>query len=489
MNPANQPADVIANLSNSALRVRLAEIDSEIEKLQARVHHALDAIIYPILSLPVEITSEIFKQHLIQFFGSPSEADVLPFVDLARARDGGPLLLSHVCRAWRSIALNMPSLWSRVRVSSSETDPSDWQELLQCWLARAGNQSLDLDLTGGLDQNQTARLFSTVAPYSFQWRSFQCYWTNPVSIPNEIIRGRIPCLYELRLWIKRDDVGPGKPEIPIITAFSDAPALRKVELSYLAPKSVSLPWAQLTHLDLYGQAIDQAIQVLHQTPNLERLSTDLRTGRALHGVQPTPVVLGHVHELSLSNVFDNVTKYLPYFTVPGLKTLNVDSIFYDGHLNAAALLSMLTRSRCSLETVSMLCIYDFAITALAAMDKVRQVDLQPADWSSSRLAQFFSRLASDSKFLPNIRSLRIWNCGAIIPYTELVRMLAARFYNRRADEGKLESFHLIRDSGEVDPIPSAEVEDQLRGLRNAGLDIHIKRLNKRKLKISYQDFD
>ncbi|KAK7063532.1 F-box domain-containing protein [Favolaschia claudopus] len=445
---------------------------------------------YTPYSVPVEITSEIFKQHLIQFFGDPSEADVLPLVDLARARDGGPLLLSHVCRAWRSIALNMPSLWSRVRVSSSETDPSDWQELLQCWLARAGTQLLDLDLTGGLDQNQTAHLFSTVAPYSLRWRSFQCYWTNPVSIPNDtdIIRGRIPSLCELRVWIKRDDVAPGKPEIPIITAFSDAPALRKVELSYLPPKSISLPWARLTHLDLYGQAMDQAIQALHQTPNLKQLSADLRS--ALGGVQPTPVVLGHVHDLSLSNVFGNVGKYLPNLTVPGIKTLHVYSIVYEGRSHAAALLSMLTRSHCTgVETISMHCIYNFAINVLAApaMDKVRHVELQPAYWSTSTLAQFFTRLASDSGFLPNIRSIRIWNCGAGIPYTELANMLAARFYNRRADEGKLESFHLIRDSGEVDPIPSAEVEDQLRGLRSAGLDIHIKRLNKRK--ISYRDFD
>ncbi|KAK7063526.1 F-box domain-containing protein [Favolaschia claudopus] len=485
MDPANQPADVIANLSNSALRVRLAEIDSEIEKLQARVHRlqttrkpiadALDAIIYPILSLPVEITSEIFKQHLIQFFGSPSEADVLPFVDLARARDGGPFLLSHVCRAWRSIALNMPSLWSRVRVSSSDTDPSDWRELLQCWLARADSQLLDLDLTAGFDQNQTTRLFSTVAPYSSQWRSFQCYWTDPFSIPIDIIRSRIPHLCELKVWSKTEDVSPGSPEIPLITAFFDAPNLRKVALKYLPPKSISLHWAQLTHLDLDGQTVPQGIQALHQTPNLQQLSIDLYG--ASGGAQPTPVVLRHVQNLSLPNVFDKVMRYLGYLTLPGVKTLYVYSIF-QGRRNATALLGMLEHSRSTVETMSMFCTSDFAILVLAYMDHASRLELKPARWSSSHLAQFFARLTSDSKFLPNIRSIHILNYGAVIPYAELVSMLTARFYNRQANEAKLESFHLIRSSGEVDESPSLGVEDSLRGLRNAGLDIQIKRLNK-----------
>ncbi|KAJ7486729.1 hypothetical protein FB451DRAFT_1026233, partial [Mycena latifolia] len=59
----------------------------------------VDDIIYPVLTLPPEITSEIFAK-CVEFedkdFASPASA---------------PSLLLQVCRSWRLIALATPSLW------------------------------------------------------------------------------------------------------------------------------------------------------------------------------------------------------------------------------------------------------------------------------------------------------------------------------------------------------------------------------------------
>jgi hypothetical protein len=64
----------------------------------------LDSIVYPVLTLPREITSEIFhwclpsSPHFIQ----PDPADV-------------PLTLLAICRQWRNVALTIPQLWSSVK--------------------------------------------------------------------------------------------------------------------------------------------------------------------------------------------------------------------------------------------------------------------------------------------------------------------------------------------------------------------------------------
>ncbi|KAJ6601608.1 hypothetical protein B0H10DRAFT_1762067, partial [Mycena sp. CBHHK59/15] len=54
---------------------------------------------YPILTLPNEITSQIFVHCL------PTHGRVRP------SRQAVPLLLVHICRQWRDIALSTWELW------------------------------------------------------------------------------------------------------------------------------------------------------------------------------------------------------------------------------------------------------------------------------------------------------------------------------------------------------------------------------------------
>ncbi|KAF8214055.1 hypothetical protein K438DRAFT_1563557, partial [Mycena galopus ATCC 62051] len=59
-----------------------------------------ESIVYPVLSLPPEITSEIFIRCL------PSDRKLG-----AVKVDEAPLLIMHICRAWRQIAISLPALW------------------------------------------------------------------------------------------------------------------------------------------------------------------------------------------------------------------------------------------------------------------------------------------------------------------------------------------------------------------------------------------
>ncbi|KAJ7703692.1 hypothetical protein B0H17DRAFT_901456, partial [Mycena rosella] len=55
--------------------------------------------IYPVLTLPNEITSRIFIDYLA------SHGRIRPFMRTA------PLLLAQICRPWREIALSTCKLW------------------------------------------------------------------------------------------------------------------------------------------------------------------------------------------------------------------------------------------------------------------------------------------------------------------------------------------------------------------------------------------
>ncbi|KAJ7801489.1 hypothetical protein B0H13DRAFT_1556692, partial [Mycena leptocephala] len=110
----------------SDLRSRLIEIETQTERLRIekeRISECLASLIYPILTLPPEITSEIF-------------------LHCARATTRGPLGVAGVCKAWRSIALATPALWKEFWCTGMQN--RNLHHLLQCWLPRAGGLPLTL---------------------------------------------------------------------------------------------------------------------------------------------------------------------------------------------------------------------------------------------------------------------------------------------------------------------------------------------------------
>ncbi|KAJ7210575.1 hypothetical protein B0H12DRAFT_1157464, partial [Mycena haematopus] len=120
-------------LENLRLRLRLSEIESQLQQTdtssnessnrrttrqgtrlkqerkremiveKTTIESSLRLIVYPILTIPVEITSEIFLH-------------CLPAVDAAQPSTKlAPLLLGRVCRIWRDITYTNPRLWAAAR--------------------------------------------------------------------------------------------------------------------------------------------------------------------------------------------------------------------------------------------------------------------------------------------------------------------------------------------------------------------------------------
>ncbi|KAJ7167728.1 hypothetical protein C8R46DRAFT_898868, partial [Mycena filopes] len=99
---------------NDDLRARLAEFDTAISAKQALldkinqemvilrtdrnlIQSQLNFIVYPIQSLPLDITLEIFGH--------------CPFVGEHHHGYWSPTTVFRVCKPWREIALATPSLW------------------------------------------------------------------------------------------------------------------------------------------------------------------------------------------------------------------------------------------------------------------------------------------------------------------------------------------------------------------------------------------
>ncbi|KAJ7281022.1 hypothetical protein C8J57DRAFT_1057856, partial [Mycena rebaudengoi] len=85
------------------LEKALAAARLEWRNLQTRI----DAYKYPILTLPIEITSKIF----VHFLPPAPYPERTPAIGLS-----SPHILGHICRTWREIALSTPRLWQAVKL-------------------------------------------------------------------------------------------------------------------------------------------------------------------------------------------------------------------------------------------------------------------------------------------------------------------------------------------------------------------------------------
>lgn len=89
----------------------------------------------PILSLPLEMTAEIFTHFL-------------PIYPL-RARLVGtqsPILLSQVCRQWRNIAISLPQLWRAIQLDLGTEFQPHQINLLKSWLQRSETRLLSVGI-------------------------------------------------------------------------------------------------------------------------------------------------------------------------------------------------------------------------------------------------------------------------------------------------------------------------------------------------------
>ncbi|KAJ7875231.1 hypothetical protein B0H13DRAFT_2550195 [Mycena leptocephala] len=326
-------------------RARVAELAAQILRLESslsalRTEKALaekriDAYKYPVLTLPNEITSEIFLHFL-------------PIYPLCPPLTGNfsPTLLTQICRTWREIALGTPALWRAILLSDEPDDiPFERQaDIGDVWLSRSGRCPLSICLDENYEEN-AVRLLAAVVPHRERW---ECLKLNlSLSIP-PTIAALMPLLRHLDFEV--DEFA--EPTDVVQVVLVELPLLRTAILNDNAASLVVLPWAQLTSLTLKRVLPEEWVPILQQTSNLVHCNLRIFPVHGQHREIPD-ITLPHLESLIMTETEpDEGITPSRYFTfiVPALRSLQIPEKFL-GERPIDALAALMSRSGCSLEKV------------------------------------------------------------------------------------------------------------------------------------------
>lgn len=269
-------ADVNSVLGAISLQEKtISTIDSEIEVLmrdvrrlahqksqhQGRIRH-LKSLITLATRIPLEMLAAIFE-HAAS--------------DWARA----PLVVSHVCSAWRAAA-SLPGVWSYVYVNCENRDP---YSRTRFWLERAQEAPLYITLETKASGSWLEQVMDLLLEHIDQWRSFTINTLFSYQANYILSRCNRPTPDLRRVDIRTDLVRSGDDEghlTGIRDAFGTAPRLSTIHLSReLSPTTDMLP-KNITSLYLHlpawsGPATLSAIsvvQLLEELPLLQQFTME-----------------------------------------------------------------------------------------------------------------------------------------------------------------------------------------------------------------------
>ncbi|KAF7367528.1 F-box domain-containing protein [Mycena sanguinolenta] len=324
----------------AADRSRVADLDVEILVLEqalsalrvqrTQAQDRLDAYKYPVLTFPNEITAEIFTHFLPNYPYCPTLI-------------GGysPTLLTQVCRKWREIALQTPTLWRAISLPDRNIPVEEQKRLSDVWLSRSPGCPISFHYDKDLNEDSgEAEFLSTIAPYRARLEDLV---VNLDSISQlRAIEGPLPLLHRLVLLLE-------EPDDPLTkVSFLEAPLLRTVLLEGICVDDITLPWTQLTSLALYAIPPRRCAPVLRQTLNLVHCELlfvgDLADTDALDATLPS------LQSLALTHVREDypMTGFLQTLIVPALCSLRVPEPSL-GPDPTNTLQSFVSRSGCKLQ--------------------------------------------------------------------------------------------------------------------------------------------
>ncbi|KAJ7208716.1 hypothetical protein C8J57DRAFT_1540563 [Mycena rebaudengoi] len=280
-----------------------------LEDRRDSIRSQLDTIIYPILTLPPEITSEISIQCL------PSI--VSPNVGCA------PLIFLAICTAWRNIAISTPALWDHFQ-DADFTSAASMERTITQWFRRAGRHPLTMEITytGEPDTTHTRSLVNTIAPQILNLDL--CHAAG--GILSLAGTGPFPILQKLTIAAIGDPITRDSA----VALFNNAPQLHNLTIANIPPSILSLPWSQITKFTAYSLSIQECLGVL-------RLATTLREFHRSYSPLQQPSIsptdsLECSHATLLNLTIDNqdgdeinggVIDIMPYLILPSLKELEI----------------------------------------------------------------------------------------------------------------------------------------------------------------------
>ncbi|KAJ7058802.1 hypothetical protein C8F01DRAFT_282407 [Mycena amicta] len=451
--------------SAASLRLRLEAIDAETALLNAKlaelaaarrvIVEQLKCITFPaVVELPVELTSQIFVHYAQEH------------IDIGQPQLNGPFVLASVCQRWRTIALGLHQLWSRIVVNGRSS--ACQERRLQLCLKRSGTfADLDIDFAENFSQQEFLPSLAASAERLSRLDMFAIVDGEGF----KEIRGRLPRLRTLKLW---NNYSEEEENLPIL-AFDDAPMLTEVKLVGIGANMLALPWAQLVYLDLKCNDLIDPLTcsgILRQTPNLETLCLN---------IPDNPLPLDESAELrferlqtltltwSRGNV-DAARSWMNLLTLPALVDFTTDL-----HHDWSTLRNMLTRSE-SETTLRFLTLntkggYTGQIRPiLAGIPLLTRLTMTEIAWNELDDTFHALRGGPNADGSTVIHELRLETIPGHIPYPEIARFVSTRASKPTTHQDDLDTglrrldFSIpayrdsVEDSREIDPEVLGAVE-------------------------------
>ncbi|KAJ7068687.1 hypothetical protein C8F01DRAFT_619849 [Mycena amicta] len=430
------------------------------------------ATAHPLVSFPVEITTEIFLYCL---------PEVIDLMDPKVA----PRLLMQICRRWRQIVLSLPKLWTSFRVDIHERL---WQDELTACLTRSAGLPLDVilfsDRTHFMDHNEQLRMLSRYCNRIQHLKvdmplyilcDLDEYWLQKHP------RVQFAALEHLVLpeVSHRDNQIEFLEDDPI-RMFADLPQLKSIHLSGIPLYSVAFPRTNIVRFNGVVYTVQEWVELLRSMPNLTdcAIHLDLELDDTWTATPFTHSALGSL-QVRASALYRNVTALdlFSFLTFPALQSVDLQA----GALGQCdRTLGLLAGRSPQLSTLSIVIPYyerDLARSFCNPFASLHTIIFQDAP---SPFVKSFSKLfGADNTFLPNVRTLKFTGLVATHLVTTLAKLLGCGITKRRALQTpncQLESLSISTERFSTLACEELIVRDcfnAFRQLKRDGLDVSV----------------
>ncbi|KAF8156180.1 hypothetical protein K438DRAFT_1862353 [Mycena galopus ATCC 62051] len=312
------------------LECRILDLERSLSVLRLErtvVQERVDSYTYPVLTLPNEITSEVFI-HFLPIYPLPP-----PLIG-----DLSPTLLTHICHQWREIALATPALWRAISLFGNYLPRNRISNMLN----RSGWCPLSIQMDDLNEVPPGSDILAVILPYHARWEYLKLVLTGH-HLPTI---GGVPLLHHLDLELQH--------HVSEDFVIREAPLLRTAVLHSSAAENIVLPWTQLTSLTLREIDVRDSETYLRRAPNLVHCQLDLLTYWEREHPPPPEIRLP-----SLKSLFWNiqdiewsapVPEHLGVFRVPALRSLQfTEMLLHPDPIDF--LTSFISKSDCDLEEV------------------------------------------------------------------------------------------------------------------------------------------
>ncbi|KAJ7462160.1 hypothetical protein FB451DRAFT_1371167 [Mycena latifolia] len=470
-------------MSTAALRRRLAELDAAIveekrvldalQRDRTAVQRQLHATsIFPVLTLPVEITAEIFSLCL------PSIEELRV---VGRLGSQAPTVFLGVCRIWRDIALGTPALWATLPLRLAEkvvvAEPWAVEEFVDMWLGRAPLRPLSIIFLDAHGPFTPSLMRDIIHRYAHKLKYIELTIGQDDTRKLELDSVAFPLLERAAL----DDPYYFEPNSSNpVHIFSNAPQLHDlILLDSTAFAFYASPWLQLTRFEGEINNLD----LFMVAPNLVEVECIVAE---LASVPISAILHPRLQSLTLSKSQYSFTTsdIFPHLTLPALEFLHISASTWDSEDPTESLADFLVRSSPPLRTICA-CVegdeffkWDQCFRSVAAT--LQNLELHSPD-SAFQYGLFnLGSQSSPHNPLPRLRTLHL--VGTVVAeYDEL-----ADFLHRRSTTptlAKFRSFRLISRPGAFlqdifsDDFGTGTEQDEAIGhlprFASQGIDIHI----------------